>query len=195
MAGYIPKHRSPLGQLGQELTCSSSIGTAPAFGSTTNQTTPFGAPKPFGTNTTSSGGGLFGSQTATAGSSTGFSGFGTNANTTNTATPFGAAGTGGGLFGNNKPAFGSNTGTTSGNLFGGSSTGAFGTGNNTTTGGAFGSPASTALGGAIPQCEGTGSTQFSAYTEKDVGNQTNHFQSITFMQPYQKFSFEVSLSA
>ncbi|KAI9700010.1 MAG: Nuclear pore complex protein Nup98-Nup96 [Candelina mexicana] len=163
-------------------------GTGSAFGTTNNQTTPFGASKPFGTNTTSSGGSLFGGQTATAGSSPSFAGFGNNNNTTNTSSPFGAASTGGSLFGNNKPAFGSNTGNTSGTLFGGTNTGAFGT--NTTTGGAFGSPASTALGGANPQSDGTGSTPFQAFTEKDVGNQTNHFQSITFMQPYQKFSFE-----
>ncbi|KAI9764676.1 MAG: Nuclear pore complex protein Nup98-Nup96 [Candelina submexicana] len=193
MAGYIPKTRSPLGLSdaeSTELTSFLSTGTGSAFGTTNNQTTPFGASKPFGTNTTSSGGSLFGGQTATAGSSPSFAGFGNNNNATNTSSPFGAASTGGSLFGNNKPAFGSNTGNTSGTLFGGTNTGAFGTGNNTTTGGAFGSPASTALGGANPQSDGTGSTPFQAFTEKDVGNQTNHFQSITFMQPYQKFSFE-----
>ncbi|KAI9722883.1 MAG: hypothetical protein M1812_001331 [Candelaria pacifica] len=169
----------------------SSGGTGSAFGSTNNQTAPFGAAKPFGTNTTSGSGSIFGSQTANAAPSTGFAGFGTSGNTTNTSSPFGAASTSGGMFGNNnKPAFGSNTGNTSGNLFGGSNTGAFSSGNNTASGGPFGSPASTALGGANPQSEGTGSTPFQAFTEKDVGNTTNHFQSITFMQPYQKFSFE-----
>jgi len=153
-----------------------------------NQQSLLGAPKPFG-QTTTSGGGLFGNNTATAGSSTGFGGFGTNSNTTNTSSPFGGGNTGGGLFGNsaNKPAFG--TGGSSGGLFGAAG---FGTTNTQPTS-AFGSPASTALSSVNPQTDGTGSTPFQATTERESGSaQTNHFQSISFMQPYQKFSFEVS---
>ncbi len=165
---------------------------ATGFGSNTqpnqpNQTSLFGAAKPFG-GTSTSGGGLFGNSTATAGSSTGFGGFGANNTTANTSSPFGGASTGGGLFGStaSKPAFG--TGGSSGGLFG---AGGFGTTNAQPTG-AFGAPASTALSSVNPQTDGTGSTPFQPFTEKESGSaQTNHFQSISFMQPYQKFSFEV----
>ncbi|KAI9814647.1 MAG: Nuclear pore complex protein Nup98-Nup96 [Pycnora praestabilis] len=165
----------------------------------TQQSSPFGAAKPFGaTNTTSSGGGLFGNNTATAGSSTGFGGggFGTTNNTTNNSSPFGGGNTGGGLFGTNKPAFGAAASNPSGGLFGSSASTGFGAANNapattTTTTGAFGGAVGTALSnGPTPQSDGTGGTPFQAFTEKDVGSQVNHFQSISFMQPYQKFSFE-----
>lgn len=65
--------------------------------------------------------------------------------------------------------------------------------NNQTTS-AFGQPNSTALGGNVGECQGTGSTPFTAWTEKEngTGNMTNHFQSISFMGPYKNFSFEVS---
>lgn len=162
------------------------------FGSNTQQpnqsqqTSLFGAAKPFGGTTSS--GGLFGNSTATAGPSTGFGGFGATNTTANTSSPFGGATTGGALFGStaSKPAFG--TGGSSGGLFG---AGGFGTTNAQPTG-AFGAPASTALSSVNPQTDGTGSTPFQPFTEKESGSaQTNHFQSISFMQPYQKFSFEV----
>lgn len=164
------------------------------FGSTTqpnqpNQPSLFGAAKPFGGGTSTSGGGLFGNSTATTGSSAGFGGFGGSNPTANTSSPFGGATTGGGLFGStaSKPAFG--TGGSSGGLFG---AGGFGTTNSQPTG-AFGAPASTALSSVNSQTDGTGSTPFQPFTEKESGSaQTNHFQSICFMQPYSKFSFEVS---
>lgn len=123
---------------------------------------------------------MFGSNTATSGATTGFGGFGgSNANT------------GGGLFGGgNKPAFGSQP-ATGGSLFGGPN--AFGSSTNQTTTPFGGAPLSSALGSNNTECQGTGSTPFQAFTEKEgaTGNQTNHFQSITFMQPYKNFSFEV----
>lgn len=86
-----------------------------------------------------------------------------------------------------KPAFGN--GSTGGGLFGSTNTGGFGSTNNQQTSG-FG--ASTALNQNNAVCEGTGSTPFSAYTEKEgTGAMTNHFQSISFMAPYKNFSFEV----
>ncbi|KAL8736465.1 MAG: hypothetical protein Q9166_000257 [cf. Caloplaca sp. 2 TL-2023] len=149
------------------------------FGAAGSTSSPFGGTTAFGTNT-SSGGGMFGSNTATAGNSTGFGSFG--GNNTNT---------GGGLFGGgNKPAFGTPQPTTGGSLFGGGSN-AFGTSNNQTSG--FGAaPTSSALASNTAECQGTGSTPFQAFTEKEGvnGSQTNHFQSITFMQPYKNFSFE-----
>ncbi|KAI9879573.1 MAG: hypothetical protein M1830_008107 [Pleopsidium flavum] len=174
-----------------ESTVESSLTSPPSsigFGSNPqpNQQTLLGGAKPFG-QTTTSGGGLFGNNTATATSSTGFGGFGTNSNTTNTSSPFGGGNTGGGLFGSStsKPAFG--TGGSSGGLFGAAG---FGTTNSQPTG-AFGSPASTALSSVNPQTDGTGNTPFQATTERESGStQTNHFQSISFMQPFQKFSFE-----
>ena len=154
--------------------------------------TPFGAAKPaFGANTTSSGG-LFGSTTATSGT-TAFGGFGSTPANTSSSSGFGGGTAGGGLFGTTpKPAFGAG-GSTSGGLFGTSSTGsAFGSGTSQPTN-VFGGPQSTALGGTTAECQGTGSTPFQAITEKEQGSsQTNHFQSISFMQPYQKYSFEVS---
>lgn len=163
----------------------------------TNQgSSPFGAKSAFG-GTPTSGGGLFGSNTSTAGTSTGFGGFGGTNNTTNPTSAFGSntSNTGGGLFGNtaNKPAFGAGT-TSGGGLFGGGNN-AFGATNNQTTS-VFGATQSTALGSNNVECQGTGSTPFQAYTEKEgPGNaQVNHFQSISFMAPYAKFSFEVSHS-
>ena len=176
--------------IGSSLTSSKST---TGFGSNaqqpnqSSQSSLFGAAKPFG-GTSTSGGGLFGNTTATAGTSTRFGGFGATNTAANTSSPFGG-GTGGGLFGNtaSKPAFG--TGGPSGGLFG---AGGFGTTNTQPTG-AFGAPASTALSSVNPQTDGTGSTPFQPFTEKESGSaQTNHFQSISFMQPYQKFSFEVS---
>ena len=168
------------------------------FGSTNNNTTSaFGANKPaFGATGAATGGGLFGSTTATAGG-TGFGGFG--ANTANTSTTFGGGNTttGGGLFGQAKPTFGAAAPATGSGLFGNNAgnTG-FGAGN-TTAPTLFGAAQGTALGGNIAECQGTGSTPFNAVIEKEPNNNTgsnvnNHFQSISFMQPYQKYSFEVS---
>ncbi|KAL9603163.1 MAG: hypothetical protein Q9219_001366 [cf. Caloplaca sp. 3 TL-2023] len=153
----------------------------PGFGATNSTATPFGGNtnSGFGSNT-SSGGSLFGNNTATAGTSTGFGGFGSS--NTNTS---------GGLFGGgNKPAFGSQP-TTSGSIFGGGSN-AFGSSNNQSTTGFGGAPLSSALASNTTECQGTGNTPFSAYSEKEgtTGNHTNHFQSITFMPPYKNFSFE-----
>jgi len=131
---------------------------------------------------TTGGGGLFGGGTATAGTSGGFGGFGgTTAN--NNA--------GGGLFGQpaaQKPAFGA--GTTGGGLFGGNAGGGFGQPSNQTVG-AFGGPAN--IGQNVPECQGTGSTPFQAFSEREGnGSMTNHFQSISTMEPYKKYSYEVS---
>ena len=168
-----------------ELTKSSGIGTG-GFGVATTNTTPFGQTRPaFGASTTTGGSGLFGGGTATAGSTSGFGGFGSTTNSNNTS--------GGGLFGSTqKPAFGG--GNTGGGLFGSANTGGgFGSANNQPQAGAFGAPISSALGTNTAECQGTGSTPFSAYTEKEgTGNTTNYFQSISFMPPYKNFSFEVS---
>ena len=158
--------------------------TGTGFGTNSNTSNPFGSNRPaFGNNTASSGS-MFGNTTATAGSSSGFSGFGAT-NTNNSS---------GGLFGGaSKPAFGS-ANTSGGSIFGGGSGGnAFGSSNNQPTTGFGGAPISSALGGNLAECQGTGSTPFQAYTEKESGNNTtNHFQSISFMQPYKNYSFEVS---
>ncbi|KAL8696434.1 MAG: hypothetical protein Q9224_002798 [Gallowayella concinna] len=151
------------------------------FGATGSTSAPFGGTTAFGANSTS-GGGMFGSNTATAGSSTGFGGFGGN-----------NANTGGSLFGGgNKPAFGSQQPSTGGSLFGGGSN-AFGASNNQSSSTFGAAPPSSALASNTAECQGTGSTPFSAWPEKEGlnGNQTNHYQSITFMQPYKNFSFEV----
>ncbi|KAK0859525.1 hypothetical protein LTS02_009146 [Friedmanniomyces endolithicus] len=106
------------------------------YGNTNGQAGAFGQSTGFGgtgqNNATSTGGGLFGNNTATAG--TGFGGgFGNNSNTA-TNNSFGGN-TGGGLFGQNKPAvgglFGNSTATPAPatNSFGGTST---------NTGGLFG---------------------------------------------------------
>lgn len=168
------------------------------FGSNTSntQSSPFGASlaKPFGQQSSTTGGGLFGGTTATAGTGGGFGGFGSN--TQNTSTPFGGGGAGGGLFAQaNKPAFGTPANTSTG-LFGTGTGGVsgFGTSNNAQTG-AFGAPAATAFGPGNLQSEGSGGTPFQPVVEKDTGaNQNNHFQSITMMPNYQKFSFEVRKS-
>ena len=156
------------------------------FGTTTPNTNGFGQRPGFGNTTTTSGGGLFGGGTATTGASGGFGGFGNSNN--NTAS-------GGSLFGSTaqKPAFGG--GNTGGGIFGGGSSNvAGGFGSNQQTG-AFGTPISSALGQNNVECQGTGSTPFTAHTEKEgTGSMTNHYQSISFMAPYKNFSFEVRLA-
>ncbi|KAI4121281.1 MAG: hypothetical protein LQ338_006447 [Usnochroma carphineum] len=148
----------------------SDVGLNLGFGATGSTSSPFGGnTSGFGTNT-SSGGGLFGSNTATAGTSTGFGGFG---------------GTG-----MSKPAFVSQP-ATGGSFFGGGSN-AFGSSNNQNTSAFGGASLGSALG-SNAECQGTGSTPFQPVSEKEgTGNQTNHYQSITVMQPYKNFSFEVS---
>jgi len=168
---------------------SEKIGGFGAGGFGANKTGGFG-----GTATTSGGGSIFGGNTSTAGASSGFGGgFGATTNNASTSSPFGGGGTSGGLFGANKtPAFGG-AATTNNSPFGG--------GNNATsspfgggaTTGAFGSPASTALAGPAGECQGTGSVPFQPFIEKEPNsntNQQNSFQSISFQQPYSKFSPE-----
>ena len=93
------------------------------------------------------------------------------------------------MFGN-KPAatggFGSGTGGF------GTGGGGFGSGTGTgTTGSGFGTGTGTAFQQQVPPSDGTASTPFSPFTEKDnSSNVTNHYQSISFMQPYNKYSFE-----
>lgn len=153
------------------------------FGTSTTATNPFGGNRPaFGTSTTSSGS-MFGSNNnPTAGSSNAFGGFGGTNNSNTSGSLFGAP---------TKPGFGTGN-TSSGSLFGGGSGGStFGTSNNQTTS-AFGNPLSSALGSNTADCQGTGSTPFQAYTEKESGtNVSNQYQSISFMQNYKNFSFEV----
>ncbi|MCJ1391499.1 Nuclear pore complex protein Nup98-Nup96 [Xylographa bjoerkii] len=149
-------------------------------------TTAFGTSSkpPFGSTSTST---LFGSTAATTGGSA-FGGFGANtSNTTNNA--FGGGATTGGF---NKPAFGTGT-STAGGIFGGAPSSGSGFGQGTSQpASSFGAPQSTALGSNVTDCAGTGATPFSPFTEKDGlnGPLTNHFQTITFMPPYQKFSLE-----
>ncbi|KAL6708992.1 hypothetical protein ACN47E_002119 [Coniothyrium glycines] len=153
----------------------------------TNKTT-FGS-TPFGSSTT--GGGLFG------GSSSGNTfggGFGANTNNTTTTSAFGSnTNTGTGLFGQNKPATTFGSSTTGGGLFGGGgTTGGFGSTNTNTTN-AFG--ASTGGFGANNNANqpnnGTASTPFNAFIEKEgTGNASVQYQTITFQQPYVNYSLE-----
>ncbi|KAL4808392.1 nuclear protein 96-domain-containing protein [Aspergillus unguis] len=166
---------------------SSSFGSGGGFGASTNTGSAFGQNRPatgFGTQTSSTGG-LFGSSTPSTGGGFGSGGFGSN----NTSSGFGSsANTGGGLFGS-KPAtgFGSSAGTGTGTGFGSGT----GTGFGTSGGSGFGSASGTAFQQAVPPSDGTGSTPFSAFTEKDAASSVmNHYQSISFMQPYSKYSFE-----
>ncbi|KAJ5138824.1 uncharacterized protein N7515_003672 [Penicillium bovifimosum] len=172
-------------------------GTGGGFGSNT-QSQPnslFGGARPggFGTTNTSNSGSLFGQGTQTAGTG----GFGTGGGFGSAATPGGfganantASNTGGSLFGAAKPsAFGASTTGTGG--FG--TSGGFGsTATPTTTPSTGFGSGGTAFQGALPACEGTGSTPFNPWTEKDAATAgtTNHYQSICFMQPYNKWSFE-----
>jgi nuclear pore complex protein Nup98-Nup96 len=154
-----------------------------AFG-TPQQSTGFGAKPAFGTST-STGGGLFGSNTATANTGSAFGGFGST--NPSTSSPFGGGNTGGGLFGQaNKPAFGAASNTTS-SPFGGATTTGFGSTPNT-----FGATG-TALGTNVGECQGTAAVPFQPYNEKEpnsASNQQNAFQNIVFQPPYQKFSQE-----
>ncbi|KAI9688364.1 MAG: hypothetical protein M1822_001313 [Bathelium mastoideum] len=168
------------------------------FGSNNNQnSSPFGSKPAFGSTSTSSGsGGLFGGGSTTASSFGG--GFGSNAaNNPSSSAPFGSNTGSGSLFGQNKQAFGSaGAGNTGSSIFGGGSN-AFGSNTNSNpsgAAGAFGASNSSPFASNVQaqtQNSGTGSTPFSAYTEKDAPTGSNcHYQSITFMQPYQNYSFE-----
>ncbi|ETN43213.1 uncharacterized protein HMPREF1541_02372 [Cyphellophora europaea CBS 101466] len=154
------------------------------FGNKTGGTGLFGS-----TTNTASGGGLFGNTPTNTNTSTGFGsstgGFGTSTN--NNA--FGSnSNTGFGGFGNtaNKPAFGSSSsgGTTLFGQGGSGTTGGFGS-----SGNAFGG-SGTALGQNVPPSQGTAVVPFAPTTEKDPQGTTQNFQSINFMEPYQKYSFE-----
>ncbi|KAF2628709.1 hypothetical protein BU25DRAFT_490343 [Macroventuria anomochaeta] len=163
----------------------STFGSGGGFGANNNNNSTFGS-KPFGSSTT--GGGLFGSGASTGGST--FGGFGSN-NNNNTSSGFGGgASTGTSLFGGaSKPTFGGGSTTnTGGGLFGGGSTGGFGS--NSTT--AFGSGTSGGFGAAATNApnNGTAGTLFQAHTEKDGASATQHYQTITFQQPYQNYSLE-----
>lgn len=162
------------------------------FGNTTNTNTSgslFGnkpASNPFGAST-NTGGGLFGSSTTNQNTGFGSSttgGFGT----TNTGGFGGNTGSSTFSFGNtaNKPAFGSTN----------TSTPLFGQGGSGTTGG-FGSSGFGAAGTGtalsnqpVPPSDGTAATPFTPTLEKDASGQSNNYQSINFMAPYQKYSFE-----
>ncbi|KAF2204579.1 hypothetical protein GQ43DRAFT_468968 [Delitschia confertaspora ATCC 74209] len=166
-------------------TASSGFG---GFG-TNNTKTTFGA-TPFGSSTTT-GGGLFGGGGAASGSG-GFGGFGSAANNTTTTSGFGGSTTGGGLFGQAKPAFGSSTTTGTGGLFGGGgSSGGFGSTAAQPATGGFGSTTSAFGAAATPaQNNGTASVPFNAKIEKDGTSQTQHFQTISFQEPYTHYSLE-----
>ncbi|KAH7068610.1 nuclear protein 96-domain-containing protein [Paraphoma chrysanthemicola] len=167
---------------------SSPFGGGGGFGSNTNTTGAFGS-KPFGSSTT--GGGLFGG----ASSGNTFGGFGATNNNNTTSTPaFGASNnTGGSLFGGqNKTGFGASTG---GGLFGGggNTTGGFGsTANNNTATTGFGANTGGFGANTAQPNNGTASTPFQAFSEKDgtTGNATQQYQTITFQSPYQNYSLE-----
>ncbi|KAI9678795.1 MAG: hypothetical protein M1817_005853 [Caeruleum heppii] len=161
------------------------------FGNTTHQSAPFGG------QAASTSGGLFGSTTQTAPSTGGFGGFGANNASQSTSSPFGGGTATGGLFGstNKQSAFGSNTASSGSGLFGSSNTGnsGFGSTNAAPTGGfgAVGANASTALSASNVQSTGTAGTPFAPFIEKEgTGSLNNHFQTISFLQPYQGFSLE-----
>ncbi|KAK3945608.1 hypothetical protein QBC46DRAFT_430184 [Diplogelasinospora grovesii] len=175
--------------------------TTPAFGASTTGTTNafggggFGAKPAFGTPAATTGGGLFSSTPATAGTTGGgFGGFGTTNNNT-TATTGTAGGFGGtSLFGSaNKPATGGfGTGTTAfggggggGGLFGGAGT-------TTNTAGGFGATNNPGIGTNVGDPPGTAVVQFNPTTEKEANNpsQSNSFQNILFMDAYKKWSAE-----
>jgi nuclear pore complex protein Nup98-Nup96 len=159
------------------------------FGSTNNTTSLFGQNKPaFGGTNTSSAPSLFGNNSTSTGFGATSGGFGSNA-----GTGFGAANNNTGStfsFGSqtNKPAFGSNTGSTLFGQGGAGTTGGFGS-----TGNAFGSASGTALNQAVPPSEGTGVTPFQPTNEKETNGGNISYQSISFQQPYQKYSFEVCI--
>ena len=163
--------------------------TSIGFGSNnTASTSLFGSkPNPFGSTTATPPSGLFGNtNTASGGFGSPSNGFGSNNNafSSNTST-----GSGGFNFGAaNKPAFGSTNNAAP----------LFGQGGSGTTGG-FGSSSSpfgttgsgTALSNQpVPPSDGTASTPYAPTLEKEAAGVSSNYQSINFMQPYQKYSFE-----
>uniref|UniRef100_A0A093V7L7 Nucleoporin n=1 Tax=Talaromyces marneffei PM1 TaxID=1077442 RepID=A0A093V7L7_TALMA len=169
---------------------SGGFGSGGAFGSNQTQTNSlFGGNKPSGFGSTATtGGSLFGSNTATTTSSGfGSGGFGSTgtgttgafgSNTAANANPFGA-----------KPASGFGTTTTTPSTGFGGTGGGFGQ----TTAPAFGggAGAGTAFAGQTPAPEGTANPPFNPVTEKDPNSTTNNvYQSISYMPPYQRYSFE-----
>ncbi|OSD04447.1 hypothetical protein PYCCODRAFT_1407337 [Trametes coccinea BRFM310] len=165
-----------------------NLGGTSAAGTTGSGFGAFGS-----TNSSNTGGGLFGAPKPATGFGA-FGGGGTSAfGSTTTTTP--AFGSGGGAFGSTPAAPTTSTGT---GLFGAqpsTSTGAFGGGglfgaNKPATG--FGTtPAATTDGGA-PVTTGTANPPFSPFTEKDNINPsiTLQYQSITAMPQYRSASFE-----
>lgn len=141
--------------------------TTPLFGNTTPATTTFGA---------NSGG--FGTNTGTA--------FGANNNASNTGSNFNFSGQ------TNKPAFGSNTSSSLFGQGGSGTTQGFGSGSGSGSSNAFGSGAGTALNQAVSTSEGTGVAPFQPTNEKEANGGNISYQSISFQQPYQKYSFEAS---
>ncbi|KAK2731766.1 hypothetical protein FQN57_003173 [Myotisia sp. PD_48] len=162
---------------------SGGFGTGGGFGATTAQPNPIfgGQSRGFGTTPTSSSTGTFGTNTQ---------------NTAFAAPSFGTSGgfgsspaAGSSVFGTKPTGFG--TSGQGGSVFGGSTAPATaGTGFGTTPSTGFGTSGA-ATGGLAP-AEGTANPVFSAHVDKDSpgSTTTNHYQSICFMQPYQKYSFE-----
>jgi nuclear pore complex protein Nup98-Nup96 len=164
---------------------------AGGFGANTNTNKAFGS-TPFGSSTT--GGGLFGGGASTGG---GFGGFGASNNNNASSTPaFGASSNnaGGSLFGGAaKTGFGASANAGSG-LFGGGGGSGFGNNNtntNANTGG-FGASGGGFGAAANQPNNGTATTPFTAFSEKDgaTGNATQQYQTITFINPYQNYSLE-----
>ncbi|KAF8473419.1 nuclear protein 96-domain-containing protein [Kalaharituber pfeilii] len=158
--GQPQQQSAGFGGTGFGSTANTGFGTKPAFGSTTTGTGLFGSTP----STTTSGFGAFGSGTTTGG-------FGS------TTTPSTTAGTFGKPFGSTTTTAGS-----TGGLFStaGPTTGGFGTGSTIGFGGATSVPIS-----------GTSNPVFTPTQEKDpAGTSMNHFQTISFMPAYQKFSLE-----
>jgi nuclear pore complex protein Nup98-Nup96 len=168
------------------LSASGAFGANNNTATTTFGSTPFGAAK--------TGSNLFGGNAG----STGSFGSGFGGTTANTTSAFGGGNaSGGGMFGGAaKPAFGAGTTATTGStLFGGGNTGGgFGASN---TGSGFGASNTAGFQGQQanqgPQPNnGTATTPFNAFTEKDGTSATaqQQYQTITFQDPYKSYSLE-----
>ncbi|WEW60795.1 hypothetical protein PRK78_006283 [Emydomyces testavorans] len=169
---------SPFTTTGNTFGASGGFGTGGGFGASNTQTNPMfgGQNKGFGSTATTTGGSMFG----TGASAFGNTGFGTGSSFGTTA----GTGTGGGMFGSTQTT-GFGAGGQPSSLFGGGTTGGTGFGG----GAGFGS--GTALGGNVPPPSGTANPPFSAFEEKEPSSSvTCHYQSISCMQPYLKYSFE-----
>ncbi|KAI1909930.1 hypothetical protein LOZ39_004266 [Ophidiomyces ophidiicola] len=172
---------SPFGTTGNTFGTSGGFGSGGGFGASNTQTNPIfgGQNKGFG-NTSATGSTMFGSGTNAFGNTgfgTGGSFGGTGSNTGTGATMFGST-----PANTQSTGFGAGTG---GSIFGG------GTSTTTGFGGSAGFGSGTALGGAVPPASGTANPPFNAFEEKEPSSSvTCHYQSISCMQPYQKYSFE-----